>query len=62
MTPILCNGCGGRCGVRWQAFVNGTKHIRAYCPQCSQFAGYVPQTPETVAQADAGLFDDVREP
>lgn len=38
--------------LRWQQFTNGTRHIRATCSGCGVFAGYVPQTPAVVAEAN----------
>jgi hypothetical protein len=67
--PILCQRCGDPCLLRWQTHSNATRHVRADCPRCGQFARFVPQTPGAVAEADAngewsarraqtaGLFD-----
>jgi hypothetical protein len=61
--PVVCRHCDNRdlC-ITWHEQSHGNRVIRADCDRCGRFVGFLPLTPENVAQADAarsstGLLD-----
>lgn len=51
-----------RVALRWQTFIDGSRHIEERCAVCRAFIRWAPQTPETVARTEsvpeqASLFD-----
>lgn len=51
-----CRRCGGYAVVAtWHEQRGGRKAIRASCSACGGFRGFLPLTPENVAEADAAL-------
>src|SRR5262245_27206176 len=49
-----CQRCGAReARLYWQQTADGNRRVRAECRRCQNFAGWAPQTPANVAEADA---------
>jgi hypothetical protein len=53
--PPVCPRCGlGDLVLSWQTGHGGSRGIRGSCSACREFVAWMAQTPDNIAQADAG--------